>query len=459
MRWNFEGNHFCLSLRHGQWKKLGVLLLACAISLTLNGCGAVSSAVNSVTGSTSKPNFTTTVFVGDSLTAGYQNGSLLDTQQPHGYANLIAQQANFPLVLPLIAAPGVPDVLMLISLGPPPVIQPSTGITTGRDNINVQATDLAVPGAYVHDVITRLPIPNPASNEDLITTLVLGFPGIALGTIRTQEQWAVALKPTTIFIWVGNNDALVADGVGVPSAMTPLNSFTTDFTALMTALSQQTSAHLVVGNIPDVTLVPYLTPAATVIANGATQSGLSAAVVSQKLGIQAGDLVNPTGMADVTPILSGQQAGPITDAGFLSAAEVTQVQQMVDSYNVVIQQEAQVTGATLVDIHALFGQLASSGITINGTTANFTFLGGIFGLDGLHPTNTGYALLANKFIDTLNADTGTTIPDVNMSAVATADPLFPPNQAATAGHARTMPMLPQMPSAAGQHLDWMMRPQ
>lgn len=114
----------------------------------------MNSAINSVTGSSSKPNFATTVFVGDSLTAGFQNGSLLDTQQQHGYANLIAEQANFPLVLPLIAARGAPDVLKLVSLGPPPVIQPSTGITTGRDDINVQATDLAVPGAYLHDVLT-----------------------------------------------------------------------------------------------------------------------------------------------------------------------------------------------------------------------------------------------------------------------------------------------------------------
>src|SRR5215470_5309421 len=33
------------------------------------------------------------VVVGDSLSAGYQNGSLLDSQQVNGYANLIASQA------------------------------------------------------------------------------------------------------------------------------------------------------------------------------------------------------------------------------------------------------------------------------------------------------------------------------------------------------------------------------
>ena len=427
-----------------------------------------SNAGNGGTSTTNAGNFTTTVFLGDSLTAGFQNGSLLDTQQPHGYANLLAQQANFSLTLPLIAAPGAPAVLKLVSLGPPPVIQQSTGITTGRDDVTAQATDLAVPGALLHDLMNTAPVLIPSTNEEIITELVLGFPGLAEGKAYTQVQWAIALKPTTIFIWAGNNDALDADSAGVPSAMTPLASFTADFTQLMTTLAQQTTAHLVVANIPDVTLIPYLTPAATVIANGVTQSGLTAAVVSQMLGIQTGDLVNPTGMAEVTPILTSKQAGPITDAGFLSAAEVTQVQQAILAYNLVIQQQVQAVGGTLVDIHALFTQTASAGITVNGTTANFNFLGGIFGLDGIHPTNTGYALLANQFIDNMNADIKTTIPDVNLSVVATADPLFPPNQAATAGHARTAPMPAPMPAwmqapmhipaAAGKSLDWMFAP-
>lgn len=32
------------------------------------------------------------------LSAGFQNGSLLEKQQPHGYASLVAAQARVPLV-------------------------------------------------------------------------------------------------------------------------------------------------------------------------------------------------------------------------------------------------------------------------------------------------------------------------------------------------------------------------
>src|SRR4029077_14095863 len=62
------------------------------------------------------------VVVGDSLSAGYQNGSLLDTQPVPGYANVVAAQAGVPLTLPLIAFPGIPNVFQLVSPGPPPAI-------------------------------------------------------------------------------------------------------------------------------------------------------------------------------------------------------------------------------------------------------------------------------------------------------------------------------------------------
>ena len=47
------------------------------------------------------------VVVGDSLSAGFQSGSLIETAQVNGYAALIANQAGVDLALPLIASPGV----------------------------------------------------------------------------------------------------------------------------------------------------------------------------------------------------------------------------------------------------------------------------------------------------------------------------------------------------------------
>jgi len=81
-----------------------ILLLALGVSLT--------PAQNR------KANLSRLVVVGDSLSAGFQNFSLLGTQQIHNYASLVAGQANTPLVLPLVRFPGVPNVFQLTSLSP-----------------------------------------------------------------------------------------------------------------------------------------------------------------------------------------------------------------------------------------------------------------------------------------------------------------------------------------------------
>ncbi|MDR3734338.1 MAG: SGNH/GDSL hydrolase family protein [Acidobacteriaceae bacterium] len=369
-------------------------------------------------------NFSNTIFIGDSLTAGYQNGSLCDKFQPNGWAPLVAKQAGFTIVQPLIAPPGAPNYITLVSVGPPPVSGTATGTTTGRDNFAIQPTDLAVPGANVQDAISTVPVLNPTAGQQQITQLVLGYPGFGEGVALSQMQQAIRAQPTTIFLWIGNNDALIADIAGTPAAMTSVANFTQQYQSLVGQLTANNSVHLVIANIPDVTLVPYLTPAATLLAQYSAATSIPQATLSTMFGISAGDLVNPSGLAQISAILGGTQHTTISDAGFLSAAEVVTVRAQVTAYNQVITSTANAIGATLVDINALFATTAANGIVINGVTANFSFLGGLFSMDGIHPTNTGYALLANKFIDAMNAQLKTSIADVSLSAVATTDPLF-----------------------------------
>ena len=408
---------------------LAFLASVCVMLAALTGCGSSKgSNASGGGGATGAPNFTTTVVVGDSLSAGFQNGSLLDSQQPHGWASLVATQANFSLTLPLIAPPGAPAVLELVSVGPPPVIDQASGVTTGRDNPSVQPTDLAVPGHLLSDLINTAPTAVPTTDEDLITDLVLGFP---IGNNKSQMNEAIQLNPTALFVWAGNNDALQADESGTPTAMTPVATFTQEFQQLMNTLHAQTKATLIVANIPDVTAVPYLTPAATIIAQVATETGLSQTQVAADLGIEDGDLINATGQSQVqsaiTAIKAGQTPTPLTDAGFLNASEIATIQSTVTQYNTVIAQQVASVGGVVVDIHTLLGNLTQNGITINNYQATTTFLGGLFSLDGIHPTNTGYALIANEFIDTMNSSLKTMIADMNVSTIAAADPLFGPD--------------------------------
>lgn len=433
-------------------KNAARFFLTCMMLLTVSGCGdKLSAPVLTGSAAQNAGNFSKTIFLGDSLTAGFQNGSLLDTQQPHGYASLIAQQAKFAIDLPLIAPPGAPAVLQLVSLGPPPVLQAASGVSTGRDDLKLQATNLAVPGHTLNDLLNTAPSLVPTTGQETITYLVLGFPGIQEGVQYTQLQWAGQLNPTTLFLWIGNNDALVADFTGTPASMTPVSDFTAQYTLLMQKLKTTTRANLVVANIPDVTGVAYMTPGALVLAEYSQATGIPAAQLSMLTGVQPTDLLNPTGLAEVAAILQGKQKSPVDDSGALTAAEAATVRQTVQAYNQVIAEQVAAAGGTLVDIHSASSQLGLHPPVINGYPLSFGFLGGFYSLDGIHPTNTGYAILANAFIDTMNAALGTKIPDVDVGAIAATDPLFPPNLAHAASRRA------HIGADAGKAVEWMFR--
>ncbi|MDE1176785.1 MAG: SGNH/GDSL hydrolase family protein [Edaphobacter sp.] len=411
------------------------LFLACLLVLTFAGCADNSSSTSSsgssntlaATQAKNAGNFSNTIFLGDSLTAGYQNGSLLDTQQVNGWSALVAKQAQFKIVLPLIAAPGAPGVLKLVSVGPPPVLATTSGTTTGRDDVTAQPTDLAVPGALVNDAANTVPLANPTTAQQLMNQLVLGFPGLASGQALSQTGQAIKAQPTTIFLWIGNNDALAAALAGTPAAMTSTANFTAQYTALIQQLSTQAPAHLVIANIPDVTLVPYLQPAAGVLAQFAVVTQLPASTLGAMFGISTGDYVTPEGLTEIAAILAGTQKTVLSDAGVLTSAEAATAKQQVTAYNQVIAAQVTAANATLVDINALFTQIATNGVAVNGVTGTNAFLGGLFSLDGIHPTNTGYAVVANTFIDTMNAKFNTKIADVDLTQIAAADPLWPTN--------------------------------
>jgi lysophospholipase L1-like esterase len=429
------------------------LTAAVGLSLGCNGGGATATEqmqANRTLQAQNAGNFSNTIFLGDSLTAGFQSDSLLDTTQVHGWAPVLAGQAGFNIIQPLIAYPGAPNVLQLVSISPL-VISAVPGMTSGRDNFATQPTDLAVPGALVNDVMNTVPLANPTAPQEQINQLVLGFPGLGYGQAYSQATFAVKAQPTTIFLWIGNNDALVADQTGMPSSMTSVANFTTQYQALITQLTTLTPANLIIANIPDVTKVPYLTPAAEVLGLVSEETGVPTAVLSEILGIVPGDYVNPTGTAEIPLILAGQQKGPIDDAGVLSAAEVVTVQAQVVAFNQVIAAQAKAAGATLVDINALFNQLFTTGLTINGYTGNASFLGGFFALDGIHPTNTGYAVIADTFIDTMNASIKTKIADVALGPIAAADPYWPPNIVPVGAAASARPRI--IPANAGKAID------
>src|SRR5262249_28190368 len=79
-----------------------------------------------------------------------------------------------------------------------------------------------------------------------------------------------------------------------------------------------------------------------------------------------------------------------------------------------------------VDTFGLFDQLRQQGVDVDGNGApdlTTGYLGGIFSLDGIHPTRTGDAVIANAFIASINQRFGDTIPPVDVARVAAHDEL------------------------------------
>jgi hypothetical protein len=354
------------------------------------------------------------VVVGDSLSAGFQSASLLDVQQVHGYGSVVAAQAGVPLPMPLIGFPGIPNVLTLVSPGPPPIIAFAPGTSIGRDDPAVVPMDLAVPGHVVQDALTT----RPDFPIDSLTDLVLGLPGLFLGVSRSQVEWAENLAPTTIIVWLGAQDALNVIHTGDPATMTPVPLFKASYAEVMTRLAA-TGARLVVANVPDVTVVPFLTSAEKV----AAQAGLPLDVIAPILGIGPGAFVAPDAFSLIPAILANPALGPLPGNLVLDAAEVAIARATVDQYNSFIALQAQMHGGALVDIHALTDRLRAHGFVAHGQRLTTDFLGGLFSLDGTHPSNTGYGLFANEFIHVLNTNFGAGIPPANLEKIVQADPL------------------------------------
>ena len=361
--------------------------------------------------------FSRLIVVGDSLSAGFQSGSLLDTAQVHGYANVVAEQAHAPLILPLIGPPGIPNVLELVSFGPPPVIVTAPGVSHGRDNPAQQVTDLAVPGAKAADVLND----RPANSPNGLNTLILGLPGLLQGINRSQIEWAEALHPSFTILWIGSNDVLGAALAGTPALATPVATFQQTFNQIADRLAA-TGAQLVFINIVDVTRIPAFTSAEAV----AQQTGIPLAVLGPVLGIHAGDLVTPNALPLIQNILAGKIAGPLPGTVVLDVAEQAQVRAIVDGFNAAIAAAAKSHGAALVDEHTSFERNANRGVEVRGQRLTVGFLGGLFSLDGVHPTNTGYALTANDVIKTINRAFEADVEPVSVEDVARHDPLVPP---------------------------------
>lgn len=413
-------------------------VVACAAALLfLSGVPGLFAAPPERPG---RDTFSKLVVVGDSLAAGVENGSLVDFQQEHGFAKVIARQMHVPLSLPLVPYPGAPNTSDLVDASFPPVIKPLPGyLVFPRLNPFEEVTDVAVPLQTVSDALNRKPNRSLKSSDEtqLATNLVLGFPCPVLipCPARTQVQQAVALRPTAILINIGNNDILapVTSGQLASILTSPIEqqAFFTQFATNYALLLQQLSAArapFIIGNLPDVIETAFFIPVPKV----AAELKLPVSDVTTLLGVNATDFITLSALPKVEAIVTNQVQGPLpascsataTPAPcVVTAQEAAAARAVVMQLNHIIVTEAAPYHAVMVDLFHLVDQLYVNGYTVGNRKLTSDFLGGLFSLDGIHPTNTGYAIMANEFIKAINQAFDLNVRSANVREIAERDPL------------------------------------
>lgn len=274
---------------------------------------------------------------------------------------------------------------------------------------------------------------------------------------------AVSQSPTFYTFWIGANDVLeYARTGGEIKSITSDELFKNAVSASISELAK-TGAKGIIANVPDILNIPYfqLIPQKSIPLDAETATAVNSAYAQYNGGLQlavaasaitaeeaakrtiefvagvnypviidsdlsdlnlsgrdipkirqlkAGELVT----IQAASIL-GQRAIPdnpnsVYGVGFplspsfvLTENEVLNVKNAIQSYNTTLKSVAATLEIPMLDVDAVYSKLNESGILWNGASYSTEFVqGGLVSLDGIHPSQRGYALIANEFIQAIN---------------------------------------------------------
>ncbi len=391
---------------------------------------------------------------------------IVQATQTHGFWALLWSQANAAPVnnpatspLPLIAPPGVGQILV-----PQDAAGDLTSITTACGSQNAIAYgyatalgtrlnaasvpyDVGIPGQTVHEALyqiaplTSCGVPVNAGIFGGLANIVNGesaalYP--VLGNFApntTQVAAAAGLHGTIDTVWLGSDDLLkfaFAEGALPPTDPAALQA---DIVAIVKAL-QASGAKVAVANLVDVIHAAYFIaqpslPALFTARLAPVLGAAAAAVEGPQLAAQAdaayglggGGYLTISGLSKILTAVAQGRTLPLLGAGDLVPdAVAAKIVALNAAYNAAIAAAVTQTGAVLVDVHTpIAAAYAAGGIPLSAKCCAFGYGQGFYSLDGIHPSNTAYAVLANVFIKTLDAALGTSIPAVDVAGVYATD--------------------------------------
>ena len=420
--------------------RIGMVL---ALAAFLAGCQGPCDKITSITAprtSAGKLDLSTFVATGTSITAGYESGGLVNRHQIHSFAALFATQIGKSVLIngqgsftfPAVDHDGIPALLKLQSLVPP--IISSAGQTQGAPanfSQNFAYHNMGIPGALALDFADSSNY--YTTNAPIFRTAFTMFNLIARNRGTVAEQVA-SLNPTFISFEFGANEVLGSATAGTTGLLFPPSAYAAILTGDMNFIHTfLPNAKLALWNVPNVTSIPFCTtfkPYTVSMSNGQPV----ALVGPGRTSLAAGDLVLltasdslaygtgiPVGAYNyVNPAAPGN-GRPLLDSQVLSVSEQTTISGVIDNMNTAIDSIAMRPWITKVDLNGVLANAAANGVRIGATKYTSDYVtGGLFSLDGVHPSDLAHAVLANALIDAVNTRFGAAITHVNPAAYATA---------------------------------------
>jgi len=381
------------------------------------------------------------VAIGNSLTAGYQNGSVYESAQKHSFPMLLAHQLGVEeFVQPQIPETGIGDKMTFAGFnaqGRPIIIRSGLTISPVSNATHPKPYhNLGIPGMVAYDLIDE--------TDFLIKTQQRNNPFYA-SILRDQKlgsnilKQAIALNPNLITLWAGNNDVLgyatsggTVSTTGMPDKPipTPKEQIAQIFNAsLQTLTSALPKAKIIMFTIPDVVGTPYfnvipwnglvLTKQEDVDKLNRAYAQLGFKFQLGANGFVAASPSSPGGIKQLTKddkitlacpqdsLAAGWGSSrPIPNQYVLDASEIQVVKNAILEYNQIIKGfENTFSGKVYVlDMNALFQNILANGYKVPGSTTltNSYISGEFFSLDGIHPSSRGYGIIANEIIKFLN---------------------------------------------------------
>ena len=230
--------------------------------------------------------FSKFVAIGNSLTAGYQSGSLFNAGQANSFPKILANkfecvggsttfnQPDINSVNGYYGMAGATVLGRLLLQGTPPAPTPTISDNAAIPNPSINPSfmyggnkaalnNFGVPGILLGQVLIPQTGDWTLAGADPRFNPYYGRfasnPGTS--TILTDAITALANGGTFFLFWLGNNDVLgyAVGGGSNPALLTSTANFTAYYNAAISGLLSVPNVKGVVGNIPNVTAIPYFT--------------------------------------------------------------------------------------------------------------------------------------------------------------------------------------------------------